>query len=1031
MNEKKSKIIISLAIAGGIMVILIFIIGTFMTGISAKNDVDKASRTVSLLYLDELAGRREQVVAATLENHINNMYVAISLMDEDDLSSIDNLQAYQNRMKQMYNLEKFAFVDSDGLIYTALGTRDDIEDYEIDYNSFTEPQISVKTDDEGTKGVIIAVPIEGLLLEGRPLVVCFMELDMNNLLQIVSLQSDNNETTFCNIYTRDGEALTDMILGGLANEDNLLLAMESAKFDTGYTFEEFMHNFSEGNKGVVSFTYGNTKETLSYVPIEGTDWMLTYLIRESVISNQINSISAHIIRRNIIQSLITAFVIFVMFYVIYIQTKKTAEVTLEKEKADVENKVKQDELEERLNLKERLLEQERERTKQDNMITALASDYTSVYYVNLDDGEGICYRSDVENKSPLKQGEHFKFNEIFTKYADEFVAEAYRDDFKAFIKTDNIRKALEKEQIIIYKYLVIRDGKESYEMLRMAGVRHAEDRDDHIVHAIGVGFTNIDNEMRESLAKSQALSDALAVAENANKAKTSFLSNTSHEIRTPMNAIIGLDNIALNDPETPEKTKEYLEKIGSSAEHLLGIINDILDMSRIESGRMILNNDKFSFMKLLEQINTLFSSQCMEKGLSYNCHINGDIDDFYIGDNTKVRQVIVNILSNAVKFTEEGGEVNLNVNRIAQYDGKSTLQFVISDTGIGMSKEFIPRIFDSFAQEDSTATNKYGSSGLGMAITKNNVEMMNGNIEVESEKGVGTTFKVTITLVDTEDIESKEASKELIPHEMCVLVIDDDTVACENAKLVLGKVGIYTETALSGEEGLEKVKLRHARREPYNLILIDWQMPEMDGVEATRRIRAIAGSESAIIILTAYNWDEILEEAIEAGVDTFISKPLFASNVMEEFNSAVKKRQINKKDEDKKVDLTGRRILLAEDMQINAEIMIMILEMREMKVDLAENGLIALEKFESSDIGYYDAVLMDMRMPKMDGLEATRAIRNLDREDAKKIPIIALTANAFDEDVQRSLQAGLNAHLSKPVQPETLYETLESMIKDE
>jgi CheY-like chemotaxis protein len=314
-----------------------------------------------------------------------------------------------------------------------------------------------------------------------------------------------------------------------------------------------------------------------------------------------------------------------------------------------------------------------------------------------------------------------------------------------------------------------------------------------------------------------------------------------------------------------------------------------------------------------------------------------------------------------------------------------------------------------------------------MAITKNIVEMMNGNIQVESEKGKGSTFKVTVTLINgTEHEEGEERA--LRPDEMTVLIVDDDPVACEHAKLVLEKAGIPSEIAGSGPEAIEKVTLRHARRDPYNLILVDWKMPEMDGVETTRKMREIIGHESAIIILTAYRWDDVLEEALASGVDSFLPKPLFASSVMEEFRSATRRKGVSSDKTKKKADLTGRHILLAEDVEINAEIMMMVLHSRQMEAELAANGRIAVEMFASRGEGYYDAILMDMRMPEMDGLEATRRIRTMDRKDAKEIPIIALTANAFDEDVQRSLQAGLNAHLSKPVQPEALFETLESLI---
>ena len=301
---------------------------------------------------------------------------------------------------------------------------------------------------------------------------------------------------------------------------------------------------------------------------------------------------------------------------------------------------------------------------------------------------------------------------------------------------------------------------------------------------------------------------------------------------------------------------------------------------------------------------------------------------------------------------------------------------------------------------------------------------MNGKIDVASEKNIGTTFTVTVTLLDTQ--KKISADIEIKPQELNVLIIDDDAVACEHAKLVLEKAGIAAETAESGLKALEMVKLRQARREPYNLIVVDWQMPEMDGLEATRQIRKIIGEQTAIIILTAYNWDDIVDDAQAAGVDSFIAKPLFTSNLIEEFKTALHKKKITTPKA--KADLTGRKILLAEDMQVNAEIIMEILKMREMIPEHAENGKIALEMFKKSPPNYYSAVLMDMRMPEMDGLEATVAIRALDRDDAKKIPIIALTANAFDEDVQRSLQAGLNAHLSKPVNIEVLFDTLESLV---
>ena len=1029
MKTEQTGRIMRQAVIGSIIVAVILVIGTFWTGHSASEDTADAVHTVSLLYLDELVERREQVVASTLSGYISDMNTALGFLEKNDLSSTENLQAYQSRMKQLYGLEKFAFVDTDGLIYTSRGTRTDIDQYRFDYHTLTEPEISLKKNQGDLKKVIIAMPVDHLPFMGKELVVCFMEIDMARMLDSISLQSGNRSTTFCNIYTSEGSSLTNIVLGGLAGEDNLLEALGQAEFLKGSSLAAMKEDFAERKQGRVSFIYNDIKETMCYIPIHGTDWVLTYLVRESIISDQFSNISYGIVRRSLTQSVLTALVLLVVFGMMIYQTRKSARLVLAQEVSETENRVKQQELEEQLALQEELLQQEKKRTQQDNMISALASDYRSVYYVDLNSNEGICYRKDWDFNDAADVGEHFPFREKFMAYADHFVAEEYREEFRRFINPVNIREALTKSPLISYRYLATHGEQDSYEMLKIARATSNDGKDFGEIHAVGIGFTDIDEEMRDSMEKSQALSDALKTAEEASKAKTVFLSNMSHEIRTPMNAIIGLDSLALHDPNLSPTTKEYLEKIDSSAKHLLSLINDILDMSRIESGRMVIRNEEFAFAKFLEQINTIAGGQCDEKGLVYDCRLNGSIADYYIGDHMKLRQALINLLGNAVKFTPKGGKVDLLVERIAGFDGKSTLRFTVKDTGIGMSKEFLPKLFDTFSQEDATAANKYGSSGLGMAITKNLVEMMNGTISVTSEKGVGSTFTVVVTLLDSDKKDDGGIGEiEVRPQDMSVLVVDDDPVACEHAKVVLGQAGIATEVAMSGREAIEMVRLRHARRDPYNLIIVDWHMPEMDGVEATRQIRAIINDESAIIILTAYKWDDVMEEAVAAGVDSFIAKPIFFASLLEEFKNTLKKKRMLLSAPKKKAELQGRRVLLAEDMLVNAEILKEVLSMKDIQSEHAENGKIAVEMFESHPEGYYDAILMDMRMPEMDGLEATMAIRAMKRPDAKTIPIIALTANAFDEDVQRSLQAGLNAHLSKPVEPEILFETLENMI---
>ena len=546
------------------------------------------------------------------------------------------------------------------------------------------------------------------------------------------------------------------------------------------------------------------------------------------------------------------------------------------------------------------------------------------------------------------------------------------------------------------------------------------------INAVGACFTNVDEETRASIAQNEILSSALQSAEQASKAKTVFLSNMSHEIRTPMNAIIGLSNIALNDPDISSKTRNHLEKIDASAEHLLSLINDILDMSRIESGRLILRNEDFSFARLIEQINSMFSGQCQEKGIDYHCIIDSEISDYYNGDNTKLKQILINLIGNAVKFTDKDGKVSLSIKKKAEIDNKETLEIVVEDTGVGISEEFLPQIFETFTQENPTSTNKYGSSGLGLAITKNIVEMMNGDIRVESKKNEGTKFTVTITLSKTQSNKVLQDYRKSIKG-VNALIVDDDTLALEHATLILNKIGIKSETASSGMEGIKKVEQKLKENNPYKLILVDWKMPEMDGVETSKSIRKIVGSDSTIIMLTAYKWDDVIDDAQLAGIDSFIAKPLFANSLIEEFENALVRKDL--KNDSIDTILSDKKILLVEDMEINAVIIKAILEMQNVKVEWAENGKIAVDMFKSHDEYYYDAILMDMKMPVMDGLEATRLIRSLDKKDSKSIPIIALTASAFDEDVQRSIQAGLNSHLTKPIQPYLLFETLKQYIK--
>ena len=644
----------------------------------------------------------------------------------------------------------------------------------------------------------------------------------------------------------------------------------------------------------------------------------------------------------------------------------------------------------------------------------LARDYTEMIYVNTDSEEFTEYRREEDGTtlSEVRHGWHF-----FSDCKSELSQNVYPDDKDAFLSAMNrkkLMKALSSKDTFVTTYRRIISGKPVYFTMKISRMQNDE-------NYIIIGFTDIDAEMREAIAKNEALSEALSSAEAANRSKTTFLAGMSHEIRTPINAIIGLDTLALKNNSIDNKTREYLGNIGDSARSLLSIINNILDMSRIESGKEVLHSTRFSLGAMLEQINAQFSSQCEKKGLKYECHVQEQIEDSYIGDDKKLRNVLLNILSNAVKFTDKPGSVTMTVEKTMDYEDKASLRFSIKDTGIGIDKERIPNIFDAFSYDNAA------SSGLGLTITKKLVELMNGSVTAESEKGVGSEFTVTVTLRKGDRNETGYTG-EIDLQALYILVVDDNPIEAEHAAMVLKEAGIRADTCTSGQEALRKLEMQHARKQPYNIILMDWNMPGMNGMETSSEIFRQYGKESIIAAMTAYSWDDIREQALSVGVEDFVEKPLFAANIIEDIDRIARRSGLHIFKNKTRARLEGRRILLAEDVTLNAEILIDTLDMENIKVDHAENGKIAVELFENSTAGIYSAILMDVRMPQMDGLEAAKAIRSMDREDAKRIPIIALTANAFDEDVQLSTQAGMNAHLSKPVEADLLIRILGELI---
>ncbi|WP_455594481.1 response regulator [Cloacibacillus porcorum] len=528
----------------------------------------------------------------------------------------------------------------------------------------------------------------------------------------------------------------------------------------------------------------------------------------------------------------------------------------------------------------------------------------------------------------------------------------------------------------------------------------------------------------------QTLRDALVGAQRANAAKRDFLSRMSHEIRTPMNAIIGMATIAAAHITERDRVEDCLRKIGFSSKHLLSLINDVLDISKIEDGKLTITKEPFELRQLTDSVSSIIYQQARDKGIGFEVRLNGVDEEMVVGDCMRLNQILLNLLSNAVKFTPSGGRISLDIKQIPQKNGGVRMDFTVSDTGIGMSEEFLKRLYLPFEQADGTISQKYGGTGLGMSITKNLVSLMDGTIQVKSKIGRGTSFTVELPLalpVGCSSLLRPPASVE----SLSVLIVDDDLGTCEHAKILLERMKIAAQWVQSGEDAVKTVRSAHETGEDFDVCFIDWQMPEMDGIETTRNIRRIVGPDTLIIIITAYDWSCIEQEAREAGADAFLAKPFFQSSM---YNTlmAVRGHRHGKIDESAaagRQKFDGVHILLAEDNELNCEIAVEMFKLIGVTVDCAGDGQRCVESFMAEKSGTYDAIFMDIQMPVMDGYSAAKTIRGSIHPEAKTMPIIAMTANAFSEDVSAALAAGMNGHIAKPIDLDILVRMLNKYVK--
>ncbi|MBQ6759270.1 MAG: response regulator [Selenomonadaceae bacterium] len=1015
-NSNEDKRTLSTAIVGGAIIAVLLILSTVWINQRSESDTSETVHSVSRIYLRELTDRREQVIQGRLNLTIERISSAAKVVSANDLQNMTTLSAFLNRMKTSCNVDRVGFVDVNGKVFTPEGVSD-LKEYLFAAETITEPRVFTHNN-----SAVIIIPVEGVTFQGVPIKNCLAQATVKNLFAGLLIETTPVEMTFFNLYHIDGESFTDNVLGKETDSKNLFAALDDVTFEEGYSKSQVVDDFRNSQRGIVSFTLNGEKESFFYQPVKGTDWMLSYLIREGKIEEEIAAVTADIRRRSTVQTLLTVTAMVILFILIISQARSGARLLHQKKLVETENRVKREEMEEKLRLQTQLLNEEHKRLRQSEMIQALAADYRLVYHLNLDSDEAVCYRVDplLSKQLNRKQNDVVQFQSVMKDYAKNFVIPTDREELLDFIQPENIRARLANEEIISHRYMLMRYGEEHFMMIRIARI-------DDGLRAVGVGFANVDEETRESLARNQALSDALAQAQHANASKTTFLSNMSHDIRTPMNAIIGFTTMALRHFDNRNQVKDSLEKVLSSSNHLLGLINDILDMSRIESGRVEVAEQECNLSDLIHNLIHIIQPQVTAKQQKFQIDAFKVKNEDVYADQLKINQVLINILSNAVKYTPSTGSIFF---RISQYESKipgcAKYEFRIKDNGLGMSKEFLKHVFDAFEREETSTKSGIQGTGLGMSITKKMVELMGGDISVESEKDKGSEFTVTL------DLKLQQNVKQIPIHELNnlrALIVDDDFNTCESVTTMLKQMGMRSEWTTSPREAVFRAG-RALDDDPFNAYIVDWLMPEQNGIETVRQIRRVVGNTAPVIILTAYDYSDIELEAKAAGVTTFCTKPLFMSDLKNALSRAIHGHDEDTKPDDlSSTDFSGKRVLLVEDIEVNREIAKAILTEIGLEVEDAADGSDAVEMVKNSSPNHYDIILMDVQMPVMNGYEATRAIRSLKRKDAQTVPIVAMTANAFEEDKENALKCGMDDHLAKPLDIPKLLETLNKYLK--
>ena len=807
---------------------------------------------------------------------------------------------------------------------------------------------------------------------------------LNSIKGIEKIISNEFFGAAANVYLCTGDGTVIIATGDDMPPENILVAARDSDQFFGKTQDAFFRAFANHESLAINFKNNSETEHAYIAALEYNDWILVQSFPVGITAGMLREANnAGIV---LCGSIICAFLCYIVFLLI---VKRRTEISLTNENEKFSNIVES--------------------------VTAVFSRFAVVDLKNDD----YYYVAKTDGMPP--EG---KYTDLIRYVSQFYIQEKDHVTMSEVVMPEHIQKSMTEDmEYLQYEYHINR-GVDKWENLSIICLKRENGKPISILYAV----QDITERKLKEIESRIALQEAFDAAEAANNAKSEFLSRMSHDIRTPMNAVMGMTAVAAMHIDDKERITDCLNKITASSRHLLALINDVLDMSKIESGKITLTEEPFNLSEMIEGIFTIMQPQFKSKNQNIHIRTSNVVHEDLIGDTLRLRQVFVNILGNSAKFTPDGGSISLDICELdSQVAGKACYEFVFTDTGIGMEQSFIDEIFEPFSRSKNPNSQKIEGTGLGMAIAKNIVNMMNGDIKVESKVGEGSKFTVRVFLTIQELKETDNDSLNMLR----ILVADDDEVAADSTREILHNIGMDATSVYSGEDAVAEIVRHHEQGEDFSAVILDWKMPNMDGVQATAEIRKKVGDVIPVIILSAYDWTDIEQEARDIGVNAFIAKPLFRSRLIYVLRSLVNQTErstsadVDLLDENK---FNGKRILLVDDIELNREIASELLTMNGIEVECAFDGQMAVDTLEEKPANYYDLVFMDIQMPNLNGYEATKAIRASDREDLKTIPIIAMSADAFSDDVHKSKESGMNDHISKPIDIPKLMGILETWL---